>query len=770
MLGTSFYVTASTLAVIFFVIALIVLLHNLRSKSSTLSGNLFVKFLMPFFSAIWIFQFERIFFFCQQRESDLYGMNLWDVIMTSISKTFLIFSLDDGNGSNWNDAVVMFHSVIPSEAAAIFFTGFVSVLTVVAPIVGGAIILDILCNVFPKFKFCLQMGREKYVFSELNANTLALANSIRNNRLRVTIVFTAVSDSKNETEMKRALIREAKNIGAICVKEDVTNFKIYGSSSVKYILMNRDNDLKDIDDMTELIVRYPVLCSSLLRSSENSRIDILLFSTDNSIGNVVKGLYTGENKERYRLKENNVAVIVINEYLRLAYSLLEERPLYQIIDPKATSNKISVMVVGCGRVGTEILRAAYWCGQFGLHTESICIDKFPLEIHVVDLRADEVRTRLIAECPEIDFSDRENGNGTFFFHAVDALSAKFRQMLDKNADLCEANYVVVATGDDLQNIDIAHMLYRELTVKDINYSKKRMINYIVADRTISDTLNASNDSEKRLYAFGHPENQYCLKNILAYEVLKEEMNALSEKHGDTDKFENLISQYDRRSNTAAILFYSYKKFMVGINPDDSVELMQEKLQLNYDYLGWIEHERWNAYVRALGYRRATEGELDFICCAPKFSLKDEILRIHGALVSAKQGRGIRSLEEWSKAYDPQLDELDNVSLKRNKTIMKEFEQHYPENFQYLMNNEILTNYRREYFDLNSDRTEENRQKIKENAISMLELELKDKKFEDEEKPDFNMIKMLIFPTDYKQYDYDQIEEMCTNIQRMKQGG
>ena len=53
---------------------------------------------------------------------------------------------------------------------------------------------------------------------------------------------------------------------------------------------------------------------------------------------------------------------------------------------------------------------------------------------------------------------------------------------------------------------------------------------------------------------------------------------------------------------------------------------------------------------------------------------------------------------------------------------------------------------------------------------MLELELKDKKFEDEEKPDFNMIKMLIFPTDYKQYDYDQIEEMCTNIQRMKQGG
>ena len=146
------------------------------------------------------------------------------------------------------------------------------------------------------------------------------------------------------------------------------------------------------------------------------------------------------------------------------------------------------------------------------------------------------------------------------------------------------------------------------------------------------------------------------------------------------------------------------------------------------------------------------------------------MRIHGALVSAKQGRGIRSLEEWSKAYDPQLDELDNVSLKRNKTIMKEFEQHYPENFQYLMNNEILTNYRREYFDLNSDRTEENRQKIKENAISMLELELKDKKFEDEEKPDFNMIKMLIFPTDYKQYDYDQIEEMCTNIQRMKQGG
>ena len=55
------------------------------------------------------------------------------------------------------------------SAAAVTLAGmYISLQNLLAPIAGGAILLDLLSNLFPWLRYHLQGGRRKYVFSELN--------------------------------------------------------------------------------------------------------------------------------------------------------------------------------------------------------------------------------------------------------------------------------------------------------------------------------------------------------------------------------------------------------------------------------------------------------------------------------------------------------------------------------------------------------------------------------------------------------------------------
>ena len=53
-----------------------------------------------------------------------------------------------------------------------------SILNVIAPILGGAVILEILTGMFPRMKVVFHPFRNKFIFSELNENSITLAENI----------------------------------------------------------------------------------------------------------------------------------------------------------------------------------------------------------------------------------------------------------------------------------------------------------------------------------------------------------------------------------------------------------------------------------------------------------------------------------------------------------------------------------------------------------------------------------------------------------------
>ena len=105
----------------------------------------------------------------------------------------------------------------------------------------------------------------------------------------------------------------------------------------------------------------------------------------------MKGMYSSDdNCSVSKLEKDYVFIKVVREYTNLVYQLLWNVPLYsvldekKIIDPDNVDQKISILIIGLGDVGREMLIAGYWCGQFGYVGDKVKIRKFPLEIHVVD--------------------------------------------------------------------------------------------------------------------------------------------------------------------------------------------------------------------------------------------------------------------------------------------------------------------------------------------------------------------------------------------------
>ena len=116
-------------------------------------------------------------------------------------------------------------------AAAVLY-GFVSaVVNVAAPIAGGAILLDILCDFFPVLRYQLNRSSTRFVFNELNEASIQLAESIHQ-RQRATggsygIVFANTALDR-EDERENQLFARAQAIGAFCFTANLPEFSLRG--------------------------------------------------------------------------------------------------------------------------------------------------------------------------------------------------------------------------------------------------------------------------------------------------------------------------------------------------------------------------------------------------------------------------------------------------------------------------------------------------------------------------------------------------------------
>lgn len=787
------------LSLMAFLIAIAALVYLVKMQSNrNLKRGLLKSVFFPFVISIFFLRMSTALFF-----KDDYGWNLWESIADGVVRTLLIFNIDEAN-LNMLDAVkVMCDDIFGADMMTTMVAGYAALLNIVAPITGGVIIFDILCDVFPKMKLRVQSGRRKYIFSAINEKTVFLAESINQfentgkkgmlRKEKASLIFTN-SYFSNDDESSAELLRRAKELGGICVKEDISLFRVPGNAEITYILQNED-DLKNINMLTEMVdadkENYAKLCKDLIdhnracqRESEKSQLNILLFSQDDYADDIVKGMYSSvDSRPISNLEKDYVFIKVVREYTNLVYQLLWNVPLYSVLDEKKiidlndVSQKISILIIGLGDVGREMLIAGYWCGQFGYVRNGLKIEKFPLEIHVVDRDADVKKSQLETALPGVAFNNNDS-YCEFHFYNCDVKTKEFSDMFHKTGELRDVNYVVISLGNDIDNLNTARKVQREMELAALTCDHKFRINYVMKNENMNNSLEALHrrHGQEKIHVFGSISERYGMKNVFATELEKRAI-LVDNTHRDlanidvdveVGKIGFLNNEYQRRSSSAAAIHVKYKAFAIDWNGGAGDDENEEKLKKYMDYLAWLEHQRWNAYMSGVGYERPTKEQ--FIKMK---SQKDLELGLHGALCESTEGCGINSGNAWKRNENPEYDDLDNLSLMMHAKRKEKHEYLYSfltekdNEFSKLglkYMNKVYSGYPLEY------------NEYKQEFRGEFEMLLKDKRLNSELRKAFecegtefipDIAGSLLLPDDYKRYDYSQMKAVKEILNREK---
>lgn len=534
------------------------------------------------------------------------SMHWLETAARSLVQTLRTFALDEDYAifhivsERMSNSVLSAHWMLP-----LVYKAHAAMVTVLAPVAGGAIIFDILTRIFPKLKlWIMPFWCEFYVFSELNDTSLALAQSIKENfksnskinekgsaiikPKRPVIVFTdAYIDKEDEAVSERTA--SAKSIGAICLTEDIFHIRIRGyfrrilGSRLNYFLLDEkeENNLHALAMLSEYKNGTRLLDSS-----------VYLFSNSSSAGEVVRcvnkkleGIYGTDNKKLPVIR-------VIEGYRNLVYNLLRDVPLYEPLIGRNANTKekeLNVTIIGSGVIGMQMFLATYWMGQ--MLDVNLCInvisqekeasfkdrlnlineDILKTESSVADpeiLRIYPASQELAAPYFTLRYEEADVMKGTLF----EALSKKQN---DSGFSICQSDYFVVALGSDESNILVANKLRqyigRALLCDKTN--RRAIINYVVYDRDICRTLNSVQDNPNiYMNAFGNLSDVYNYENVFMAKSYGAavEVNATyiskafaDKKYGRKEMNRFLADEYNYWSSIARGIHIPYKFFSAG---------------------------------------------------------------------------------------------------------------------------------------------------------------------------------------------------------------
>lgn len=242
----------------------------------------------------------------------------------------------------------------------------------------------------------------------------------------------------------------------------------------------------------------------------------------------------------------------------------------------------------------------------------------------------------------------------------------------------DVDYVLVALGSDEVNMRAAEWISREIARKKapknktVNYIP---VNYVIENGELCDSLRESvagaiNANGVLLNPFGSLRDRFEYGNIRMSDAERRALIANCAYGNDGGKEDFMLDSYSRGSSIAVAIHNSYKNTCIPQNAADN-----EKRAV------WLEHRRWNAYMRSEGYRCHTARELNDFALERSdageitgFAHKNVDLKLHACLVEAEpseikdNGTKIKNVSENIKGV-----------LKKNKAaIEKILAQHISE--------------------------------------------------------------------------------------------
>lgn len=495
------------------------------------------------------------------------------------------------------------------------------------PLLTSSLLISFFADMGDRMRYAFRFTRKCHVFSELNENSLSLAKGIRKKDRNTTLVFCGTKG------VEENMAAQIKKLGGILIHRSCENFRIgFKHRNYTFYLIAQDEDRNT--RMAERII-------SKHKALRKGKLTVNAFAESGTNINVIESMDKG-----------NICLRFIDEISLFCNHLLFENPLYQLPEGR---KDISVLIVGCGRMGMQMVKTVAWCGQMAGHE---------LHVRVVDKDAQARKNLLYAQCPELALEEYD-----IQFYQGDIQSPEFDRMLAENFD---PTFVVVATGDDELNLSTADRIRAALRRKECRFRNDPAIFARVRSGIKTENLTCSGNnylSRRNIRIFGSTESVFAHETLfnttlerLALAVHLSYSGAIDAE--PTDKvyqdacyaFET--SEYSRRSSMATALHIPVKLYGCGIldkNHHDLTEavagrfeqLLQSQSAAELDKMAIAEHIRWNAFIRSEGYRCADQKTMEAYVSTVGHQ-RDDLSKLHPCLVDWMQ------LDNVASAYNNQM--------------------------------------------------------------------------------------------------------------------
>ena len=445
-----------------------------------------------------------------------------------------------------------------------------AVIFVLAPILTFSVVLVLIKNVYAYVAYVFSYFRDIYVFSELNDESIALAESIRKNHPKAKIVYTDVFESNDEKSYE--LMQKGRGLLALFFKNDMEyiHYEIHAKNSTIAFFAIGYDETENIRQAIALVERF--------RGRANTELYVFTSKCEGEL------LLADMDKGKMKVRRINERRSLVNRYLYKHGQILFDTAKAL---PSGTKN-IHVLIAGLGQYGKEILKTMAWFCQMDGYR--VYIDAFDTDKHA--------KTKLIAECPEL-LSERYNGvfgQGDAEYkitvhEGIDIYTDIFNKIVSQLEDV---TFIFVSLGNDSENINTATRL-RTLMEQT---GKHPHITTIVKDSHINGSLQNIHNFKGQSYDIdfiGALNNLYSEESIigsnLENEALKRHLKWGCEE--DFWKYE-----YNYQSSISTTIHTKMKEYCgitcVGKKEEDLTTEERDRLEQ-------LEHRRWNAYMRSEGY-------------------------------------------------------------------------------------------------------------------------------------------------------------------------
>lgn len=447
--------------------------------------------------------------------------------------------------------------------------------------------------------------------------------------------YLAIADTKI-TELS---INESSDVftmlNLVKIKELISQLSLLdkGELHIFFLSENEENNIAGMQALGNDI-------SVNLMANNNKDVNIYYHARHN---NITQALEDSEIKNRINIHLIDSSKACINNL-----KMTEELHPVNFVELDTTDNVGTVsssfdsLVIGFGETGQEATKFLYEYGAFvDSHSmkEDDCLGvlpaghvyRSPFHCHIIDANMEELKGEFFCTSRALAYRKNDADDSLLITtHQTNANSTVFYNIL---TTLCSTlNYVVVAVGSDIENLNIAINVYRLLLQERSNLTRLKIL---IKCKNVSNKAKfqkilsyyneecAKNEEKRKqvLRLFGTDDDIYKYENIVHNHFMEEGI-AYNHKYYENatqkDKEKNV---WDKRRNQAiddkeltkfselhrkegqdlANAYHSKTKLKIfRANGSDT---QNKLLMLN---LARLEHIRWNASHETMGYLHFTE--------------------------------------------------------------------------------------------------------------------------------------------------------------------